>query len=86
MEDFLRFLISPLLSSPDELVISTNASTITIKVADGDVGRLIGKHGSVINALRTLTKTYCSSHSLPQVTLVLDSPPLATQAPKTDSE
>ena len=86
MEDFLRFLISPLLSFPDELVISTQLSTITIKVADGDVGRLIGKHGSVINALRTLTKTYCSSHTHPQVTLVLDSPPLAAPVTKTDSK
>jgi len=81
MEDFLRFLISPLLDSPDELAISVVASTVTIKVADGDVGRLIGKHGAVVNALRTLVKTYCTSHGHPQVTLVLDTPPKAEPTP-----
>jgi len=75
MENFLTYLISPLLSDPAGLTISQNSSTVTVKVSDADTGRIIGKHGAVINALRTLTKTYCAKNHLPQVTIVLDSPP-----------
>ena len=75
MDDFLSYLISPLLSEPDQLTIAQNSSTVTVKVADSDTGRIIGKHGAVINALRTLVKTYCSKNHVPQVTIVLDSPP-----------
>jgi len=74
MDEFVRFLVSPLVSSPESISITSHGPVITLKVADGDVGRIIGKHGSVINALRTLVRTYAATHSLPPVNLVLDSP------------
>jgi uncharacterized protein len=82
MEDFLRYLISPLLSHPENLQIIAQGSTIVLKVDDADVGRIIGKQGNVINALRTLLKTYCSAHKLVFVNLLLQSPPLPGQTPK----
>ena len=71
MENFLKFLITPLLSEPKELHISSTPESITIKVADADVGRIIGKHGNVINAIRTLLRTYCitTQNSFPHLTL-----------------
>lgn len=75
MEDFLRYLITPLLSLPDQLTISTSASTVTLVVDPADTGRIIGRHGQTINYLRTLLKTYCALHSLTQVYLYLNAPP-----------
>ncbi|MEK9200752.1 MAG: KH domain-containing protein [Patescibacteria group bacterium] len=74
MQDFLTFLITPLLTTPDSLQISVNGSTVTLKVGDADTGRVIGKHGATINSLRTLVKTYCAAQSLPPVNLILDAP------------
>lgn len=81
MQDFLTYLISPLLSEPEKLEISINGSAVIIKVADADTGHIIGKHGTIINALRTLTRTYCTVRSLPIVNLILNTPEL-----KKDSE
>lgn len=74
MEDFLKFLITPLLSVPGELEISRTGNIISLKVADSDVGRVIGKKGNVINALRTLIRTYGTVHHLPIANLQLQTP------------
>lgn len=80
MEEFLKYLITPLLSAPEHLQLNSQGSTVILKVDDADVGRIIGKQGNVINALRTLLKTYCSAHRLQFVNLILQSPPLKTSS------
>lgn len=75
MEDYLSYLLTPLLTHPDDLSISSNAGAIFLKVHPEDTGRVIGKHGQIINSLRTLLKTYCALHHLPTVTLSLTTPP-----------
>lgn len=75
MEEFLTYLISPILSVPSELKITTTVNTVTIQVSDSDIARVIGKHGSVIHNIRTLFKTYCANLKLTPSTLILNSPP-----------
>jgi len=75
MEDFLKFIITPLLSEPKHLQITSTDNSITIKVGDPDVGRIIGKQGNVINAIRTLSRTYCAIHQLPPINILLLTPP-----------
>ncbi|KKU03170.1 MAG: hypothetical protein UX99_C0003G0009 [Candidatus Amesbacteria bacterium GW2011_GWB1_47_26] len=79
MQDFLKFLISPLLTKPNELSVSETRSAVYLTVSDVDTGRVIGKHGIIISALRTLLRTYCTLNRLPHANLVLktdsDSPP-----------
>jgi uncharacterized protein len=76
MQDFIKFLVTPLLSEPKSLEIVVEPGNVSLKVADPDVGRIIGKQGNVINAIRTLVKTYCAVHQLPPVNLTLLTPPL----------
>ncbi len=85
MEDFLTFLINPLLSDPDSLRISSQPGNISISVNPADTGRAIGKHGQIINSIRTLFKTYCSLHRLAPTSLTLLAPPQTTseQTPST---
>lgn len=71
MEDFLKFVITPLLSQPDKLELHSQPGSLTLHVSPEDMGRVIGKHGVIISALRTLLRTYCAIHQLPPVTLTL---------------
>lgn len=71
MEDFIRFLVTPLLTLPDQLVVKTATSTVTLHIAPDDMGRVIGKHGNIISALRNLLRLYCSTHNLPPQLLSL---------------
>ena len=79
MQDFLKFLISPLLTKPEELSISDSKSAVYLTVSDIDTGRVIGKHGTIISAIRTLLRAYCTLNHLPHANLILktdsDSPP-----------
>lgn len=73
MKEFLQYLITPLLSSPEQLVIDISPGNVLISVSESDAGKIIGKKGSVINALRVLLKTYCANHQLAFHNLSLDS-------------
>ncbi len=71
MSDFLKFCLAPLLAYPDDLIIEESASGISLKVNSEDAGRVIGRGGSVIMALRSLLTTYCANHNLPSVQVTL---------------
>ncbi len=78
MENFLSFLISPLLTVPQALVFKISAYSVSISVDDSDMGRVIGKNGSIISAVRNLVRTYSITHQLPFTTVVITEPPAKT--------
>ncbi|MEI7511190.1 MAG: KH domain-containing protein [Candidatus Peregrinibacteria bacterium] len=59
-KQFLEFVLSSLLDSPKELVITETNDTLgtlfEIQVNTEDMGKLIGKGGKTIKALRTLVR------------------------------
>lgn len=65
MSDFLTFLVTPLLTKPDELQIRESQSGISMSVSAEDMGRVIGKNGVIIMAIRNLIRVYCATHNLP---------------------
>ena len=71
MQDFLKFLISPLLTTTDQLVIEPSSSAVYVSVAPVDTGRVIGKHGAIISSIRTLLRAYCTLNHLPHSNLIL---------------
>lgn len=60
MKGFLEFTIKSLVDHPEEVEISERETTetieVTIKVAREDLGKVIGKNGRVIKAIRTVVK------------------------------
>jgi len=61
MKDLTHYLITHLVDNPDEVTIEETenehgAMIITIHVAQTDMGRIIGKEGKVIRAIRDLVK------------------------------
>lgn len=71
MDTFLKFVVAPLLSEADKLEVHVAGNAVTIHVAAADMGRVIGKHGNIISAIRNLVKVYCATHQTPSYTITL---------------
>jgi len=61
MKTLLEFIVKQLVDSPDIVEITENKEstgyvTLTLHVASADMGKIIGKQGKIIRALRLLLK------------------------------
>jgi predicted RNA-binding protein YlqC (UPF0109 family) len=60
MKELIEFMARSIVDNPDAVVVSEEDAddhiVYHLKVADGDMGRVIGKQGRVANAMRTLLK------------------------------
>lgn len=70
--DFVVYLIKPLLSHPDDLQVEQKEAGVLIRVNQEDMGKVIGKGGTTINALRNLTQAFCIFHKLPFFNVVVE--------------
>ena len=58
-EAVLEYLIKSIVSDPDSVRINSSGDgrcVFSVTVADGDMGRVIGKRGRVANAIRTIVR------------------------------
>ena len=58
-EGVLEYLVKTIVEQPDEVRIETSGDkrcTFLVTVADGDMGRVIGRRGRVANAIRTIVR------------------------------
>jgi len=66
MREFLEFIIRELIEFPDDMVLTEIPSgrTITFKLQlrRGDVGRVIGRSGQTIHAIRALLASSAARH------------------------
>lgn len=65
MQKFIEFLVSPLVSDPTLLHITSTDNIVVVAVPSIDMGRIIGKRGQAIFHLRVLVATYSKLHHLP---------------------
>lgn len=60
MKDLVEYVVKSLVESPDEVSVAEfddeNETVLELTVAGSDMGRVIGRSGRVINAIRTLTQ------------------------------
>lgn len=66
MKNLVEFLAKSLVEKPDEVVVESKESEKTVlvelKVASEDLGRVIGKDGHTINAIRLVLQTAAASY------------------------
>jgi predicted RNA-binding protein YlqC (UPF0109 family) len=59
MKEFIEFIAKQLVDKPDkvsveETIPDEHTIEINLKVDNSDMGKVIGKHGNTVNAMRTL--------------------------------
>ena len=64
---FLRFVLESLVEDHDQLFIEPSQDDLgillTVRVSERDMGKLIGKNGQTVQALRTLLRIIGGNHS-----------------------
>ena len=64
MKQVIELIVKSLVENPDKVVLEDVVDgdnvTVKVKVADGDMGRVIGKGGATVTAIRTILKN-CNS-------------------------
>ncbi len=64
---FLRFVLESLVEDHDQLSIESTQDDLgillTVRVSERDMGKLIGKNGQTVQALRTLLRIIGGNHS-----------------------
>ncbi|MDP3888661.1 MAG: KH domain-containing protein [bacterium] len=75
MKDLVNFIVSGIVEKPDKIEISENSENeeiiLKLKVDPGDMGKVIGKNGQTIRAIRTLIRT-CAFRKNLKVRLLLE--------------
>ncbi len=60
MKELVEYIAKAIVDKPEEVVVTEEASegrvTIRLKVATEDTGKVIGKQGRIIQAIRSLVK------------------------------
>jgi predicted RNA-binding protein YlqC (UPF0109 family) len=61
MLELVKYLVTALVDNPDQVKLTestdeTNTTIINLQVAPQDMGRVIGKNGKIISAIRELAK------------------------------
>lgn len=58
LESFVEYVIKALVDFPDEVVLNTvktdDGTTIQVRCRKEDIGKIVGKHGKTIMAIRSL--------------------------------
>ncbi len=66
MRALVEYLVKSLADHPEEIELTGEDTgdmlVLQVKIAENDVGKIIGKNGSTINAIRTIVQAAASSH------------------------
>ena len=61
MDELLKFLVKALVEKEDEISVEKDEDetsiTYRVKVAENDIGKVIGKAGKTANSIRTIMKS-----------------------------
>lgn len=73
MKEVLEIIAKSLVDYPDEVNVTEianddNSITLELRVAQGDMGKVIGKQGRIAKAIRTVVKA-AASHENKQVSV-----------------
>ena len=60
MKELLTYIIQSLVDNPDQVVVdehdASGGTVFEVRVADGDMGKVIGRQGRIVRQIRVLMK------------------------------
>ncbi len=75
-KDLVEYIVKSLVDNPEQVELNEiegNKSIILeLKVADGDIGKVIGKHGRIARSIRTILNATNSGDNKRTVLEILD--------------
>lgn len=79
MKEFVEYIIKNLVDNPEQVLINevegTHTLILELSVAKSDIGKIIGKKGKTINAIRTLLMSVASRNSMRVALEILEDKP-----------
>lgn len=89
MKPFVQYIIKNLVDKPDEVhineLVGTSSLMLEISVAKSDIGKIIGRGGKTIKAIRALLIPIASRNKIHVGIEILEHPMSSDNAPKTTS-
>ena len=89
MKEFVAYIVKNLVDRPDKVQINeiggTQTLIIELSVEKSDIGKIIGKKGKTINAIRTLLMSVASRNGM-RVNLEILEDPSKSSANQTEAE
>ncbi len=77
LKKLTEFIIKNLVDNPDMVSVKQlddeDMITLIVMVSNEDMGKVIGKNGKIVNAIRTLVKASSYKNNLPKVNIEIDS-------------
>ena len=68
MKDTLVYLLKSIVENPDDIVVDEvveeTKTLLTVHANQADIGKIIGKQGRIIRALRDLVKLIAAKHNV----------------------
>lgn len=81
LKEVLTEIVKPIVADPDSVVINERVSgkdvLLQLNVAPDDMGKVIGRHGKIAKAIRTVMKAAAATAGLHVRVDILDSDELA---------
>ena len=66
MKELLTYIIQSLVENPDEVSVTERKAegetVFEVRVAEGDMGKVIGRQGRIVKEIRTLMKAVAQRH------------------------
>ena len=76
MKEFVEVIARSLVDKPDEVTVTqredSNAIVVELRVAQSDMGKVIGKQGRIAKALRTVVKAASSKETKKVIVDIVD--------------
>lgn len=77
LKEVLIEIVKPIVTSPDDVTVTEKVSgkdvLLQLKTAPNDMGKVIGRHGKIAKAIRTVMKAAATSAGLHVRVDILDS-------------
>ncbi|MGR3973595.1 MAG: KH domain-containing protein [Candidatus Rhabdochlamydia sp.] len=84
MKEFVEYIVKNLVDNPDKVRInevgSSHTLIIELAVDKSDIGKIIGKKGKTINAIRTLLMSVASRNGIRVSLEIIEEPKAAATA------